>query len=128
MNRFWFAMLLLAITAGYSRSLHGTELPVPPQSQNHVEWVTETLLRMQTVKVGMTRNDLLKIFTTEGGLSTGLRRTFVSRDCRYFKVDVEFEAVGRPSRDRDGRVTLEEDGRDVIVKISKPYLEFAHLD
>jgi hypothetical protein len=121
-------MLLLAITAGYSRSLHGTELPVQPQSQNHIEWVTEALLRMQTVKVGMTRNDLLKIFTTEGGLSTGLRRRFVSRDCPYFKVNVEFEAVGRPNRDRDGTVTLEEDGRDVIVKISKPYLEFSVTD
>jgi hypothetical protein len=83
---------------------------------------------MQTVKVGMTRSDLLKIFTTEGGLFSGLQRTFVSRDCPYFKVDVEFEAIGRPSHDRDGWVTLEEDGRDVIVKISKPYLEFAHMD
>jgi len=126
--RFWFAILFLAIPAGYSRSLYGTELPVRPQSLNHMEWVTETLLRMQTVKAGMTRNDLLKIFTTEGGLYSGLQRTFVSRDCPYFKVDVEFEAIGRPSHDRDGRVTLEEDGRDVIVKISKPYLEFAHMD
>src|SRR5215471_1245560 len=123
MSRFRFVvLLLLVITTGYSTSLPAAQARV--QSQSHIEWVTETLLRMQTVKVGMTRNDLLKIFTTEGGLSTGLHRTFVSRDCRYFKVDVEFEAVGRPSRDRDGRVTLEEDGRDVIVKISKPYLEF----
>jgi hypothetical protein len=83
---------------------------------------------MQTIKPGMTRNDLLKVFTIEGGLSTGLQRTFVSRDCLYFKVDVEFEAVGRPSRDQDGRVTLMEDGRDVIVKISRPYLEFAVFD
>src|SRR5262249_36364625 len=128
MIRFWFAMLLLAIPAGYHRSFHGTELPVQPQSQSHMEWVTEALLRMQTVKVGMTRNDLLRIFTTEGGLSTGLQRTFVSRDCPYSKVEVEFEAVGRPSHDADGRVTLEEDGRDIIVKISKPYLEFAHTD
>jgi hypothetical protein len=80
---------------------------------------------MQAIRVGMTRADLLKVFTTEGGLSTGLQRTFVSRDCPYFKVDVEFTAVGRPNRDRDGRVTLVEGSRDIIVKISKPYLEFS---
>ena len=76
----------------------------------------------------MTRDALLTIFTTEGGLSTGLRRTYVSRDCRFFKVDVEFQAVGRPPRDREGRVTLVEDGRDIIAKISRPYLQFTIAD
>jgi hypothetical protein len=56
--------------------------------------------------------------------STGLQRTFVSRDCPYFKVDVEFEAVGRPDRTPDGRVTLVEGEEDRIVRISKPYLQF----
>ena len=68
------------------------------------------------------------LFTTEGGLSTGLRRTFVSRDCPYFKVDVEFQAVGRPDRDGNGRVTLVEDGQDIIQKISRPYLQFTIAD
>jgi hypothetical protein len=80
---------------------------------------------MQTIKPGMTRRYLLEVFTTEGGLSTGLQRTFVNRDCPYFKVDVEFEAVGRPNRDADGRVTLVEGSQDVIVNISRPYLEFS---
>ena len=84
--------------------------------------------RMQTVKSGMTRTDLLKVFTTEGGLSTPLHRTFVSRDCPYFKVDVDFEAVGRPSRDPNGRVTILEGSKDKIVKISKPYLQFRIMD
>ena len=97
-------------------------------SQSHVAWVADALTRMQTIKPGMTRTDLLKVFTTEGGLFNGLQRTFVSRDCLYFKVDVEFEAVGRPARDRDGRVTLIEDGRDIIVKISRPYLALANVD
>ena len=66
----------------------------------------------------------LKVFTTEGGLSTGLQRTFVSRDCPYFKVDVEFKAVGRSNRDDGGRVTLVEGNQDTIVKISRPYLQF----
>jgi hypothetical protein len=57
-----------------------------------------------------------------------LQRTFVSRDCPYFKVDVEFQAVGRPDRDGNGRVTLVEDGKDLIFKISRPYLQFSIMD
>ena len=97
-------------------------------SQEHQVWVTYALEKMQTVKPGMTRKDLLKVFTTEGGLSTGLNRRFASQDCPYFKVDVEFKAVGRPDRDSDGRVTLNEDARDIIVKISQPYLQFSITD
>src|SRR6266446_5074504 len=92
--------------------------------QDHEAWVTHTLEKIETIKPGMTRGELLKVFT-EGGLSTGLHRTFISRDCSYFKVDVDFEAVGRPSRDKDGRVTLVEDSGDIIVKVSRPYLQFA---
>jgi hypothetical protein len=83
---------------------------------------------MQTIKPGMTRESLLTVFTTEGGISTGLQRTFVSRDCPYFKVDVEFQAVGRPNRDENGRVTLVEGSQDIILKISRPYLQFSVLD
>jgi hypothetical protein len=83
---------------------------------------------MQKIKPGMTREAVLTLFTTEGGLSTGLQRTFVSRDCPYFKVDAEFQAVGRPSRDSEGRITLVEDRHDIIVKISRPYLGFLIAD
>ncbi len=92
------------------------------QQERHVAWVQRSLTRMQTVKRGMTRADLLKVFTTEGGLSTGLQRTYVYRECPLFKVDVEFTPVGRPARDLEGRVTLTEDDQDVIRVISKPYL------
>jgi hypothetical protein len=97
-------------------------------SEDHTKWVAEALERMETIKPGMTRQDLLGVFTTEGGLSTGLRRTYVSKDCPYWKVDVEFEAVGRAARDGDGGVTLVEDSRDRIKKISMPYLQFSTTD
>lgn len=96
--------------------------------QSHVAWVAQALERMQTIKPGATRETLRTVFTTEGGLSSGLRQTFVSRDCPYFKVDVEFQAVGRPGRDADGRVTLVEGPQDIILKISQPYLQFSILD
>jgi hypothetical protein len=36
-------------------------------SKAHLAWVAEVLKRMQTIKPGMTRNTLLRVFTTEGG-------------------------------------------------------------
>ena len=100
----------------------------PQKSQGQTEWIASSLKEMQKIKVGMTRADLLKVFTTEGGLSTALNRSYVYRDCSYIKVDVEFEAVGRPARDADGRVTPVEANEDVIKKISKPYLEWMVID
>jgi hypothetical protein len=96
--------------------------------QQHEVWVGHALEKMETIKPGMTRDDLLKVFRTEGGLSTGLHRTFVSRDCAYVKVDVEFQALSRPDRNNEGRVTLEESPGDIIVKISRPYLQYSITD
>ena len=45
---------------------------------------------------------LLNVFTTEEGLSTGLNRTYVYRECPYIRVNLEFEPVGRPARDAEG--------------------------
>jgi len=97
-------------------------------SSAQIEWVARSLKEMQTIKVGMTRAELMKVFTAEGGLSTALSRTYVYRECLYFKVDVEFKPVGRPARDRAGRVTLTEANDDVIMKISKPYLDWPVID
>jgi hypothetical protein len=129
-SRFLLLAALLGAAANGAISVRATQQANRMQASDmdHTAWVAESLKRMQTIKSGMTRTDLLKVFTTEGGLSTGLQRTFVSQDCPYFKVDVEFEAVGRPNRDANGRVTLVEGSKDIIVKISRPYLEFSNLD
>ena len=100
----------------------------PQRQQEQTKWIADSLIEIKTIKVGMTRADLLKVFTTEGGLSTGLNRTYVYRKCPYIKVDVEFEPVGRPARDAKGRVTLSEADEDVIKTISKPYLDWMVLD
>jgi hypothetical protein len=129
-SRFLLLALLSGVAVGGAISVRGMHQQSRMQAfdKDHTAWVAESLKRMQTIRPGMTRTDLLKVFTTEGGLSTGLQRTFVSQDCPYFKVDVEFEAVGRPSRDADGRVTLVEGSQDIIVKISRPYLDFSIID
>ena len=123
--RLSLATLAILVAQGSAWAREGEPIKSTP---DHVSWVAEALERMEAVKPGMTRADLLRVFTTEGGLSTGLRRTYVFRECPYFKVDVEFEAVSRPPRDESGRVTLDEAPRDVIKGISRPYLEWSIAD
>src|ERR1043165_5087067 len=100
----------------------------PQRQQEQTKWIADSLTEMKTIKVGMTRADLLKVFDTEGGLSTGLNRTYVYRKCPLIKVDVEFRPIGRPARDAEGRVTLKEADQDVIEKISRPYLDWPVAD
>lgn len=81
--------------------------------------ISAILAECQKIKPGMTRAELDKVFTTEGGLSTAQRRTFVYRGCPYIKVDVDFSLS-------DPRQTaLEERPTDIISKISKPYLDWS---
>jgi hypothetical protein len=121
---FLLAAALLALAYGAAER-HARSTAPPP---DHTRWVEQSLTEIQKVKVGMTRADLKKVFAGEGGLSTGTRRTYGFRDCPYIKVDVEFDPVGRPERDAEGRVTLEESDADVITKISRPYLDWVVLD
>ena len=119
------AILAFAVLTGTFSRAGESDRRVAP---DHRDWVSAVITDTRTVTIGMTRTELLKVFTTEGGLSTGLRRTYVYRGCPYVKVDVEFDPAGRPPRDTSGRVTLVESGADVITSISKPYLEWSILD
>jgi hypothetical protein len=85
-------------------------------SSEHTKWIAESLLEIQTLKVGMTRRDLLQIFDEEGGLSTPLARRYAYRDCPYIKVDVRFEPATETRRDS-------EQPDDKIRFISTPFLD-----
>jgi hypothetical protein len=100
----------------------------PCTRDDHVAWVSDALKRMKTIKPGMTRKALLDVFRGDGGLhplpKLGTRiqaRRFVSRDCSYFKVDVELQIA--PPEYSEGRLKFQEDPQDIILTISKPYLE-----
>src|SRR5436309_11367466 len=81
----------------------------------HTQWVGNVLAWIATIKPGMTRSDLLRVFTTEGGLSTRTHRTYVLKQCPTIKVDVEFSISGNEAEDK-------------ITQISRPYLDYGHYD
>jgi len=123
-QRLFVLLLLSIIVIGGSASFRPAQSANPePCAQNHEAWLKQVSEKMGTIKPGMTRWDLLKVLRTEGtprrmfrmGGQTSiqvLRESFVSQDCPYLRIDVEFEPVAVPNR-------------DVIVKVSKPYLQFA---
>src|SRR5438046_1731318 len=94
----------------------------PRRTMGHSEWVARSLDAIQTIKVGTTRRDLLKLFTVEGGQSSRTSRTYVFRECPYIKIDVGFEPVAAPQE------KLKENMDDKIIRISKPYLEKSVID
>ena len=129
-RRIFVLLLVSIIVVGGSASFRPAQsASSDPCKQDHAAWLTHVLEKMETIKPGMTRADLLKVFTAEGGLPPKglqrLRRTFVSRDCPYFKIAVEFEPVARLDPRNTVFLTSIEDSRDIIVKVSRPYLQFA---
>src|SRR5512143_2007158 len=80
------------------------------------------LAECKRITAGTTRAELLKVFTTEGGLSTAPHRTFVHRRCPYIKVDVDFALSGPKQSVVDERPT------DTVTKVSRPYLEWSIMD
>jgi hypothetical protein len=82
--------------------------------------ISEILTECKKITVGATRAELLKVFTTEGGLSTATHRTYVHRRCPCIKVDVDFTPTD--SKQKDERPT------DRVSKISRPYLEWSIMD
>jgi hypothetical protein len=92
--------------------------------EEHTNWIDHVMRSISTVKPGMTRKDLFTVLTTEGGLSTRTRRTYVYKRCPYIKIDVEFS----PGDNDTNPDALTENSEDRILKISRPYLEYSHMD
>jgi hypothetical protein len=116
MNRI-VCVLVLLLTVTALGSTQTTEC-----NQEHTKWIASVMDSIQTIKPGITRQDLLELFTTEGGLSNRLRRTFVYKQCPYIKVSVEFEASANPEDE------LTEMPEDRIAKISLPFLQYSITD
>ena len=112
-------IVVTLLTLGFVLRSSGQPLK---QDANHVQWVESALEDMESIKVGMTRRELLRVFTTEGGLSTPSKRRYVYKHCPLFKVDVDFQT--RTSE--TGRAVESPD--DLITTISKPYLERMIVD
>ncbi len=91
-------------------------------SQERTKWIAKVLRQIGKIKPGMKREDLVKVFSAEGGLSNRFQRTYVYRECPYIKVNVRFTAASNQEN------ALGEDPNDIIESISQPYLAWSIVD
>jgi hypothetical protein len=91
-------------------------------SQSPDQWLQDRYKEATSIKAGMSREDLLKVFMEDGGLNTIPATRYVLRSCHLIKVDVEFDT-------KHGQAYEEKMDRELKIKqISKPYLENMFID
>jgi len=118
MNKILFLVSFLCIisvgAASYSKTC-------TPEECNRC--ISSALNDLQSIKVGMTRQDLLNVFTASSGFfnANTPNRAYVYRRCHYIVVDVEFA----PS---DTSNTTADNPKDIIKAISRPYLSEPKYD
>ena len=105
----WAILVALMITPSFAQD--------SATDREHTQWIGSVLRSIQTIKPGMTREELTKVFMTEGGLSTRRQRIYVYKQCPLIKVTVHFIPVTDP----DNRSIERPD--DEIQTISEPFLE-----
>lgn len=110
---------ILCLGAGIFRTALGEEVK---RDEELTKKIDECLTEIKKIKVGMTRAELLKVFTTEGGFYTSRDRQFVWKKCPYIKVYIKFKARS------DVKDALKESDDDIIAEISRPYLELSISD
>ena len=113
---------LLAAFASIGVALGQSPAKPPAVDPGLTRSMDQVLKDVSSIQTGMTRGELLRIFTAERGLYTRDGQQYVYRRCPDVKVIVNFH---KPD-DADvewGNAPEEEWNGDVILSISKPFLE-----
>src|ERR1051325_4404234 len=110
------ACLLIFLTAAvYSQEQAMTNQPPD-------KWLQDRYKEATSIKAGMSREDLLKVFMEDGGINTVPAIRYVLRSCHMIKVDIDFDT-------EYGKAYKEKTDRELKIKqISKPYLETMFMD
>jgi hypothetical protein len=97
----------------------------PASAQPSCAIVKEALDDPSHIKPGMTRADVKKSFTPDGGFQffskSGSTTRYLYLKCSFIKIDVKFQNAAASKRGSSSP-------NDVVVSISKPYLEYPFTD
>lgn len=119
MRRVGLVAVLLITTLGVLAQAAEIDRPDLKIDREHTQWIDHVMRAIATLKPGMTRRDLLRVLTTEGGIFTRKRQRYVYRHCPYLKVEVDFSPLG---------AAQEPNPDDQVVKISRPFMEYSIMD
>jgi hypothetical protein len=122
--RYRIVSLLLAAFAWIGLAV-GQKPPKPlVVDQALTRSMDQVLKDVSSIQSGMSRTELLRVFTMEGGPSTRDEAQYVYRRCPYIKVIVRFRRPADADVDWGGAPDEEWSG-DIIESISKPFLEYS---
>jgi hypothetical protein len=102
--------LLVVIGAGSS------PVAQSPDVKAHRQWLEDRYKEATSIRPGMTRADLMKLFMEDGGLQEIPARRYVLKSCNLIQIQVKFAG---PSGQAYKPVP---DDRLKIVEVSGPYL------
>jgi hypothetical protein len=83
--------------------------------------IQQALTDYGRIKVGVTRRDVERYFTPDGGAQFPGATRYVYLKCAYMHVDIEFDAKGTLSK---GLFSAD----DVVTKTSKLYVDYSAKD
>jgi len=93
------------------------------EEEKHEAWLLERLREATSIKAGMSKADLLNVFTPDGGFQRIPPERYVLRTCQYIKVDVRFQLPGKKPLAK-----IPPDTELKILIISRPYLDLPIAD
>jgi len=114
------AALCLVITQAGTPSA-----PSPAGDDEACQFIAQAIEATKSLKAGMTRSELDKNFTEDGGITfigQGQHHArYVYRKCPYIKIDVDLTVAGVDEKPAMSPT-------DRILKVSRPYLEHPFYD
>lgn len=91
--------------------------------QSRFDSLEGLMKKIATIKPGMTRKDLMKMFQEDGGVSSRTSQRFGYYGWPAIKITVGFAPFPETALAEDGEPRNTKDERDVIVSVSEPFLE-----
>ena len=96
---------------------------VSKEEEKHEAWLLDRLREAVSIKAGMSKADLLEVFTPDGGLQRIPPERYILRTCYYIKVHVRFQLPGKRPLAK-----IPPDTELKILTISRPYLESPFME
>ncbi len=114
--------MAILVSQAEKRQARGEHV-VSKEDTAHWHWLLDEIALATSIKPGMSRADLLKVFDVEGGLQRIPPERYVLKNCPYIKVNVKFRLPGpRPLAE------VPPDSELKIDSVSEPYLGYAVED
>ncbi len=105
--------------------IYGRESVKPMDNNVHIAWLSDRIKEAKSIKPGMSRRALLKVFDVEAGLQSMLPTRYCLRSCPLMKVDVTFDGAGKHV---PAKRPVQDDADLTILTVSPIYVDYSIVD